>query len=228
MKSHLQGGRNTMMNHLLNCAGKLFFLVFASALTLTAQAQDASREKSALTPDERQAAIKYLEETRQKVLDSLKDLSDAQWKFKSAPDRWSAAEAAEHIAVSEQTLLGLVTDRVMKSPAAPEKKEAAKGKDQLGRNLITNRSVKAPAPDMLKPTNHFTTREETIKTFNARRDKTIEYVKTTQDDLRSHFMSHPVFKDLDAYQWLLLISGHSERHSLQILEVRADPNFPKK
>jgi uncharacterized damage-inducible protein DinB len=217
-----------MMNYLLNYAGKLFFLVFASALTLTAQAQNASTEKGAPSPEERQAAIKYLEETRQKVLDSLKDLSDAQWKFKSAPDRWSAAEVAEHIAVSEETLLGLVTERVMKSPAAPEKKEAAKNKDELVRNSVTNRSVKVQAPEMLRPTNRFKTLEETIKAFNASRDKTIEYVKTTQDDLRSHFAPHPIFKDLDGYQWLLLLSGHSERHSLQIIEVRSDPNFPKK
>lgn len=217
-----------MTSHLLNRAGKLLFLVFASALTMTAQAQDASKEKGALTPEERQAAVKYLEDTRQKVLDSLKDLSDEQWKFKSGPDRWSAAEVAEHIAVSEETLLGLVTDRVMKSPAAPEKKEAAKGKDELVRNSVTNRSVKVQAPEMLRPTNRFKTREEMVKAFNASRDKTIEYVKTTQDDVRSHFMPHPVFKDLDAYQWVLLLSGHSERHSLQILEVKADPNFPKK
>ena len=216
------------MNRLLNYAGKLILLVFASALTMTAQAQNASTEKTTLTPEERQAAIKYLEETRQKVLDSLKNLSDAQWKFKSAPDRWSAAEVAEHIAVSEETLLALVTDRVMKSAAAPEKKEAVKGKDDLIRNSITNRTVKVQAPEMLKPTNRFKTLEETVKAFNANRDKTIEYVKTTQDDLRSHFMPHPVFKDLDAYQWILLLSGHSERHSLQILEVRADQNFPGK
>src|SRR5215510_590967 len=165
-----------MTNQLLNYAGKLFFLVFASALTLTAQAQNASTEKSALNSEERQAAIKYLEETRQKVLDSLKDLSDEQWKFKASPDRWSAAEVAEHIAVSEGTLLGLVTDRVMKSQAAPEKKEAAKGKDELIRNSITNRTVKVQAPEMLKPASRFKTREEMTKAFNASRDKTIEYV----------------------------------------------------
>jgi hypothetical protein len=33
---------------------------------------------------------------------------------------------------------------------------------------------------------------------------------------------------LDAYQWLLLISGHTERHLAQILEVKADPNFPRR
>jgi len=32
---------------------------------------------------------------------------------------------------------------------------------------------------------------------------------------------------LDAYQWILLLSGHTERHTLQILEVKADPKYPK-
>jgi hypothetical protein len=40
-------------------------------------------------------------------------------------------------------------------------------------------------------------------------------------------MDHPVFKTLDTYQWLLLISAHMRRHTLQIVEVKADPNFPK-
>jgi hypothetical protein len=32
---------------------------------------------------------------------------------------------------------------------------------------------------------------------------------------------------LDGYEWLLFIGAHSERHTKQILEVKADPNFPK-
>jgi len=37
----------------------------------------------------------------------------------------------------------------------------------------------------------------------------------------------PAIGTLDGYQWILLISGHERRHTLQILEVKADPNFPK-
>ena len=61
------------------------------AAPLVAQAQTAAAEKSTITMQEREAAIKYMEETRLKFLDSIKDLSEAQWKFKAAPDRWSAA-----------------------------------------------------------------------------------------------------------------------------------------
>ena len=33
---------------------------------------------------------------------------------------------------------------------------------------------------------------------------------------------------MDGYQWLLLLSAHSGRHTEQIEEVKADPNFPTK
>jgi len=36
-----------------------------------------------------------------------------------------------------------------------------------------------------------------------------------------------VFKTLDTYQWILLTSAHMRRHTAQILEVKADPNFPE-
>ena len=55
----------------------------------------------------------------------------------------------------------------------------------------------------------------------------MDYIRTTNDDLRDHFYSHPVFGPLDGYQWLLLLSAHSARHTEQIEEVKADPSFPK-
>jgi hypothetical protein len=217
-----------MINRSLSIVCNLLLLILLLTLPLVAQAQTAAAEKSTLTVQEREAAVKYLEETRLKFLDSIKDLSDEQWKFKAAPDRWSVAEVAEHIAISEETLLKLVSQQIMKSPAAPEKKEVAKGREEMLRKALVNRGVKVQAPEMLKPTNRWATRDELVKAFNASRGQTIEYIKTTQEDLRSHFGPHPVFKDLDAYQWLILIAGHSQRHTLQILEVKADANFPKK
>lgn len=206
---------------LVACAG----LVLFASVSL---AQTAMPKTATLTDAERKEAIKYLNETRKNFLAEIKGLSEAQWKFKSAPDRWSVAEVAEHIAVSEETLMGMVTERIMKSPAAPEKKEAAKGKDELLRKQVTDRSTKVQAPEMLKPASRWATEPDLAKAFNASRDKTINYVQTSQEDLRSHFGPHPILKDLDAYQWIILITAHSARHTDQIKEVKADPNFPKK
>lgn len=53
------------------------------------------------------------------VLDATKDLSPAQWNFKSAPDRWSVAECMEHIAAAEDFIRGMVVEKVMVAPPLP-------------------------------------------------------------------------------------------------------------
>jgi len=54
-----------------------------------------------LTAADRDRAMQYLESTKQAVLDATAGLSEAQWNFKQAPDRWSVAEVMEHIAAAE-------------------------------------------------------------------------------------------------------------------------------
>jgi hypothetical protein len=58
------------------------------------------------------------------------------------------------------------------------------------------------------------------------RARTLEFLKTN-DGLRAHAADSPLGKKLDAYQWVLYISAHSQRHTKQLKEVMADANFPK-
>jgi len=58
-----------------------------------------------LTEADRDKAVQYLATTKKDVLDATKGLSDAQWNFKPAADRWSVAECMEHIAAYEFVLL---------------------------------------------------------------------------------------------------------------------------
>lgn len=162
-------------------------------------------------------------------MDATKGLSEAQWNFKSAPDRWSVAECAEHIALSEGFIFGLVSEKVITAPANPEKRDAAKGKDEMIVKIMQDRSHKATAPEPLDPTKRPMAHADAVKLFLVNRAHTIDFVKTTQEDLRDHLYDHPVpaIGTLDAYQWILLISGHTRRHTAQILEVKADANFPK-
>jgi hypothetical protein len=197
------------------------------SLALASAAQNSAPTSTSLTSQEREAAIKQFETTRDNFLKSISGLSEKQWTFKSAPDRWSVAEVAEHITVSESTLGGLVQLRLMQSPAAPEKREQVKGKDELILTKVPDRSHKAQAPEFLRPTGRWATEAELTKAFEDARAANIHYISTTNDDLRDHFFDHPAFGTLDGYQWLLLISAHSARHTEQIEEVKADPNFPK-
>ena len=180
-----------------------------------------------LTKDERERGLSELQATRKLFLESVAGLSDAQWNFKPAPEVWSVGEVAEHIAVSEDTIFGLITERIMKGPAEPDKKAEVQGKDQIIMEKVVDRSVKVQAPEMLRPTHRFASQQALLDHFKESRDRTIAYVQNTQDDLRSHFGDHPLLKTMDGYQWLLLLSTHSHRHTLQIEEVKANPNFPK-
>jgi hypothetical protein len=183
-----------------------------------------------LTQEERDRAVAELEGSKKAFLEATKGLSAAQWNFKSAPERWSVAECAEHIALAEGYIFGLVSEKIVKAPANPEKRDAAKGKDEVLVKMLQDRSHKATAPEPIDPVKHGTMApEETVKLFLDSRAHTIDYIKTTQEDLRDHLFDHPVpaIGTLDAYQWILLISGHTRRHTLQILEVKADANFPK-
>jgi len=122
---------------------------------------------------------------------------------------------------------GLVQQKIAQSPAAPEKREQVKGKDELILQKVPDRSHKAQAPEFLRPTGRWASEAELTKAFDDARAANIQYIRTTNDDLRDHFFDHPAFGTLDGYQWLLLISAHSARHTEQIEEVKADPNFPK-
>jgi hypothetical protein len=180
-----------------------------------------------LSAGEREVALKSLQSTRDAFLKSIAGLSEKQWRFKPAPDRWSIAEVSEHIAVAESKIFGLVQGTIMVSPVNPEKCAEVAGKDEIVLERVPDRSHKVQAPEFLKPTNRWATREDVIKAFEDSRKATMDYVRTTNDDLRDHFGPHPVLGTLDAYQWILLISAHSERHTKQIEEVKADPNYPK-
>ena len=178
-----------------------------------------------LTDMERDAAVKHLAETRQKFLDSVANLSDAQWTYKAAPDRWSIAEVAEHIAISEATILQLIREKIMK--AAPPAGDAPRMPDEQVTAAIVDRTERFQAPEMLRPTNRWSTRDALVKDFSAARETTMNYVRTTTDDLRGHAAPHPVLRSLDAYQWVLLLSAHSARHTAQIEEVKTSPGYPK-
>ena len=177
-----------------------------------------------LEQGERDRAMSHLHATRKVFLDSIAGLSDAQWNFKPAADRWSIAECAEHIAVSDDSLFDLMR-QTLKSPAALEKKSAVK--DEFILQVVPDRSVKAKAPEFLQPKRRWPDRETLIAHFKQSRDRNIAYIQTTEDDLRSHFMDHPMLKTIDAYQVMLLLSAHCERHTAQIDEVKADPHYPK-
>jgi hypothetical protein len=180
---------------------------------------------AALTSDELQRASDHLEKTSAAFLASTAGLSDAQLNFKPTPVRWSVAQVAEHIVSAEDFLMTMVKDQVMKAPPRTEPADVREI-DDFVLQAISDRTNKVQASEPLIPTNRFGSIEASRNRFKESRAGTLAFLKQTED-LRDHAVDSPLGKKLDAYQWLLFISAHCERHTKQINEVKADPDFPK-
>lgn len=183
---------------------------------VAAQTADAQKDRA--------AAAKYLEDTRQAFLKSIENVTPAQWTFKASPASWSIAEVGEHIGISEGTIFGMITTQMLQAPAPKPGQGIPDEKVIAG---VTDRSSKFQAPEMLKPVNKWATKDALVKDFNDARDKTIAWTKTTTEDLRVHAAPHPALGPLDLHQWVLLIAGHSARHTAQIEEVKTAAGYPK-
>jgi hypothetical protein len=190
-------------------------LVVTLALTAAAFGQDA-------TSAQREKASSYLAETRKGVEDAVKGLTDAQWKYKPGPDRWSVAEIVEHLAVIEDIIKGVFA-RLPEGPAPAADRDAARVDAEMAAKVL-DRSVKFEAPPQARPAARWTP-AGALEHFETSRAQTTELLRATPA-LRAHTVLHPVFGPLDGYQWILAVAAHSARHTQQILEVKADPGFP--
>lgn len=182
-----------------------------------------TRATTALATEDLERGRKHLEQSRSYLRGAIAGLSKRQWSFKPAPERWSAAEIVEHLALAEDVLMNLITERVMKSPGSNEPRDMRAMDDKI-LGVAADRTFSAKAPEPVQPSGRFETPQAAMEHFLASRDRTLQFLASTPD-LRAHLGDTP-FGKADAYQWLLYISAHTERHTKQLLEVKADPNFP--
>jgi DinB family protein len=180
-----------------------------------------------LRQGERDRALSDLHATQAMYLHTVDKLTEAQWNYKPSADRWSIAEVAEHIAISEVQIFKYLTDTVMKTPEQPPLDEKLMREGDA--NVLfkeTDRSKPGRAPKVLQPTGAFASKEEATAAFKQSRARAIEFLRDTQENLRGHRVPNTNFGEVDGYQWLLLISAHSERHTKQIREVMEADGFP--
>lgn len=168
--------------------------------------------------------LQYLETTKKNIVDATQGLSEAQWNFKSSPFKWSAAQVIEHIAASEDLLRQMAEGQIKQAPPGPERD--VKKIDDRVLEVIPDRSRKFQAPEQLRPRNQFGSPQAALKHFLESRAKTVALMKNTPD-LRAHVVDSGLLGKIDAFERILFVAAHSERHTKQLLELKADPKFPK-
>jgi hypothetical protein len=191
----------------------------AALLVFTAGA--GSPAAGELTRLERQRLIAHLEMTEKWLIDEVSGLSPAQLQFRPAPQAWNVMDVIEHLVVVGP-IYWQDLQKALKSPPStrPATRDDADtlwyGIDRTGRGKAVPAEV---------PKGQLHDLRAGLDTYGKLHARLVQYARTTTDDLRSHLVER---EGCDAYQWLLLISTHEQRHVLQIREIKSAPGFPKK
>ncbi|SPF44407.1 conserved exported hypothetical protein [Candidatus Sulfopaludibacter sp. SbA4] len=201
--------------------GILQSLLCLAVLTLPLRAADPH-----ISAEERTQVLKWLDESHQEFFAAIDGVSDAQWKWKPAPERWSVGETAEHIVLAEALLFASVR-KAAASPPNPAWEEQTKGKTEFIIRVMPSRQGKAVAPEPIVP-HEGLTRAQVKERFEKQRVDIVKFAGETQVALKEHTVVHPfpVFGTLNAYQWLIYVPLHTIRHDKQIAEVKSTPGYP--
>ena len=178
-----------------------------------------------LSGKEKKFAIDYLNKTRTRLFEDVSGLNTAQLNFKADSSRWSVAQCVEHIALAENGIWQRIYSS-LKQPVMQAQQKLTNTNEQLIA-VTLDRSVKYKAPEQLEPMGYFSGTGEALQYFSHKRDSLIDYIGVTNDDLKYRYFVHSSMGTVNLYQAILLIAAHSERHIMQIEEVKSNPGFPK-
>ena len=169
---------------------------------------------------DRQRLLAHLEMTESWLVSELNGLSPAQLTFRMTPESWSITDVTEHLAIAEPQYWQRVQDS-MKQPATTEKLEAT---DAAILWYGIDRTNRQKTGEARVPHGTFKTAADALASFRKLRSTMRDYAQSTSEDLRSRKLLEG---NMDVYQWFLMISTHSQRHILQIREVKAHSSYPK-
>jgi len=169
---------------------------------------------------DRQRLIAHFEMTESWLVDEVSKLSPAQLSFRAAPGTFSVLDCIQHLNLSEPGYWKTYLREIKNKPSKEE--SPSEDIDRMWYGI--DRVEHAKTPPAQVPSLKSNDLAPVLGEFRALRKTMLDTIRTTQEDWRHHMI--PGW-ERDAYQWLLMISAHSQRHILQLREVKHNPNFPK-
>jgi hypothetical protein len=172
-----------------------------------------------MTEGERQRLLSHLAMTEQWLVSELDGLSSAQLTFRMTPESWSIQDVVEHLAIAEPQYWQQVQDS-LKQPVGYK----ADTTDAAILWYGIDRSNRQKTGEARVPHGTFPGVMESLASFRKLRSSITQFAKSSEEDLRGRQLKGG---NMDVYQWVLMISTHSQRHIMQIREVKAHAGYPK-
>jgi DinB superfamily len=168
-----------------------------------------------MAPEQEIEIIKTLEKSREDLHSAVEGIAEAEARTKPAEGRWSVLECLEHVATVERRFLGRLESAGWLESAIDPQREAG----VLA--MVTDRSQRRQAPDVVQPSGRFATLAEALADFDSTRAQVIQFAEARHTELRTLAAQHPLFGQVNGYELMLIIAGHACRHAAQIREARA-------
>ena len=152
-------------------------------------------------------------------------MTDEQWKWKPAPDRWSVGEVAEHVVLAEASQFANVKKAIASAPD-PAWEVKTKGKTETLVAVLAPRLGKAQAAEAIVPKGGMT-QAQVKDRFEKQRSEMVKFATEADVPLKQSTVDNPFFGPLNGYQWLIYAPLHTMRHDKQIAEVKATAGYPR-
>jgi hypothetical protein len=200
---------------------KISMVFTCLVITLSAFAQ----QPKPWNENDRKYLAEHLIRTRDSIIAETKDLTEAQWKFKESPGRWSINEIIEHLAIWELLLSREVNLALVAGPQ-PDLVKNAKQDSAIVNFLMEDKqhiSTDYTKPFTFTVPMGINEGKNNLAWLIKMRNESIQFIDSTTRDLRYYFMRAGRG---NVHQVYITIFAHTDRHLRQIRKVKLDPKFP--
>ena len=177
-----------------------------------------------------QELVDRISRQREKLLQSVSGLSDAQLNHKSDETAWSISEILNHVSLVDEANAKLTSNMVKRARAdsvpsdpSPEASVIHSMDDILARMS----AAKLQAPEFVAPRSPSSV-DESLAKLKASRERMLANVGQLDGlDLSGLTYPHPFGEPLNTYQWVLVAGAHEFRHAEQINRIKLQSGFPE-
>lgn len=196
-------------------------LLFTSIILNSAHAQQSNWNEK-----DREYLLGNLTRSIDLIVKETKNLSDAQWNFKEAADRWSIKEVVEHVALFELLYQREIVSALNAGPN-PELATTSKPDSNYIGFIMEEKphvTTATTGPFTYSVPMGLNEGKNNVAWLLKMRNESIDFIKNAKQDLRLHSLK-PGRPNL--HQVYIYVFGHTDRHLRQILKIKQHPNYPK-
>jgi hypothetical protein len=177
-----------------------------------------------------QELVDRISHNREKLLQSVSGLSDAQLHHKAEESAWSVSDVLNHVSLVDEANAKLTSNMLKRARAnslPPDPSPDASEIHSMDNIFSRMNAAKFQAPEFVAPHSHSPV-EESLARLKASRERMLANVEQLDGlDLSGLTHPHPFAGPLNTYQWVLVAGAHEFRHAEQIKRMKSQPGFPE-